>query len=96
MILFYVGQGIRARKYYATIFMCLVTRAVHLEYVEDASTDAFLSAFRRFVSRLSELSDMYSDNGTNFRGADRELRQAFLAVCQNHSLHHSLSDDRTS
>lgn len=61
--------------------------------MENASTDAFLSAF---VSRRETPSDMYSDNGTNFRGADRELRQAFLAVSQNHSLHHLLAGDETN
>lgn len=66
----YVGKGQKARKYY--VFVCLVTRPVHLEYVDVYATYSFLAAFRRFVSRgLS--TDMYSDNGTNFQDSDHEL-----------------------
>lgn len=46
---------------------------VHLEVVSDLSTDAFLNAFKRFISRRGKPSDVFLDNGTNFVGANREL-----------------------
>jgi len=73
-ILPFVGRGQRPRKHNVTLFICLATKAIHLECVEDYATTGFLAAFRRFVSRRGLPSHLYSDNGTNFRGADRELR----------------------
>jgi len=43
--------------------------------VSDLSTSAFLDAFDRFVARRGLPTTVYSDCGTNFVGADRQLRQ---------------------
>jgi len=61
-----VGRGQRSRKYYVAVFICLATKVVHLEYVDDYASVGFLAAFKRFASRRRLPSDMYSDNGTNF------------------------------
>ncbi|XP_017480988.1 PREDICTED: uncharacterized protein LOC108370215 [Rhagoletis zephyria] len=50
---------------------------MHLEFVGDLSTSAFLNAFKIFVNRRGYCKIMTSDNGTNFVGAERELRVAF-------------------
>ncbi|XP_011883694.1 PREDICTED: uncharacterized protein LOC105570854 [Vollenhovia emeryi] len=71
------GRGITSRKAYIALFVCLATRAIHLELVGGYSTPAFLSAFNRFCSRRSLPQAMYSDNGTTFTGADAELRLAY-------------------
>ena len=47
----YRGRGQRAQKVYIALFVCLATRAIHLELVRDYSTSAFLAAFERFTSR---------------------------------------------
>lgn len=57
--------------------VCLVTKAAHLEAISDLSTGAFLAAFRRFVARLGRCAKIWSDNGTNFRGADAKLKTMF-------------------
>jgi hypothetical protein len=62
-------------KCYLAIFVCFVTRAIHLEVVSSLSTDHFLAALRRFVSRRGRPSDIYSECGTNFVGAGKELRK---------------------
>ena len=41
----------RRVKVYVAIFICLATKAVHIELVSDLTTDAFLAALRRFISR---------------------------------------------
>lgn len=64
-------------KGWITVFVCLVTRAVHLEATEGMSTDDFLAAYQRFVSRRGHPEKIYSDNGSNFIGADNELQKAF-------------------
>ncbi|XP_033348712.1 uncharacterized protein LOC117232989 [Bombus vosnesenskii] len=60
---------------YAAIFVCLATKAVHIELVSDLTTDAFLAALRRFISRRRHCATILTDNGTNFVGANRELQE---------------------
>lgn len=74
-------------------FICLATKAIHLEYVDDYATTGFLSAFRRFASRRGLSSDIYSDNGTNFQGADRELSVAFQNLVADPLLKDSIAND---
>ncbi|XP_071575473.1 uncharacterized protein [Temnothorax nylanderi] len=81
------GRGQRARKYYIAVFVCMATKAVHLEYAEDYSTAGFLAAFKRFASRRGLPSHMYSDNGTNFLDADRELSHAVRSLLRDAELH---------
>ena len=67
-------RGGRREKRYGVIFTCLLTRAVHLDISQSLSTDDFLKAFSRFVARRSKPKRMFSDQGTNFIGAEREMR----------------------
>ena len=57
------------------VFVCFSTKAIHLELVSDLTATACLAAFRRFQARRGCPYHMYSDGGTNFVGARRELRQ---------------------
>lgn len=67
-----VSRNVTA-KAYLCVFVCMFCKAVHLEIVSDLSTDAFLNAFKRFISRRGYPSRLYSDNGRNFLGARNEL-----------------------
>ncbi|XP_055844795.1 uncharacterized protein LOC129911111 [Episyrphus balteatus] len=67
------GRGAKTYKGYLAIFVCLATKAIHLEAVSDLTTQAFLAAFRRFTSRRGVCGQIYSDCGTNFKGAESEL-----------------------
>lgn len=69
------GRG--TMKGYVCLFVCLCTRAIHLELAEDYSSAAFIAAFHRFTARRGHCSKLYSDQGTNFVGADAELRLMF-------------------
>ena len=69
----YGGRSVKGG--YVCIMTCMVTRALHLEFVTDASTDKLLLAWRRFTrSRGVRPKHVWSDNGTNFVGAAKALR----------------------
>ncbi|KAL8583120.1 hypothetical protein ACOMHN_008558 [Nucella lapillus] len=74
---FEVKDGRRNVKRYGLILTCLASRAVHLEVLEDLSTDAFICGLRRFIAIRGNVKLIRCDRGTNFVGADKELRQAF-------------------
>ncbi|GFX05903.1 integrase catalytic domain-containing protein [Trichonephila clavipes] len=63
----------RSNKVWIVLYTCAIYRALHLELVSSLSTDAFLLSFRRFVARRGRPRIIYSNNGTNFRGAYNEL-----------------------
>ena len=62
-------------KAYICLFVCLAVKAVHLELVSDLTAEAFIAALRRFVASRGCPSLIWSDHGTNFVGANRELRE---------------------
>lgn len=65
------------RKCWIAIFVCMVTRAVHIDIVCDLSAAEFISCFERFVCKRGHCNRLYSDNGTSFVGAYKELKEAF-------------------
>lgn len=67
-------------KVYVAIFVCFATKAIHLEIVSDLTTDAFLASLRRFFARRGKSKNVYSDNGTNFVGANNELKKLYDLV----------------
>ena len=64
-------------KDYLSLFVCLATKAIHLEVVSSLSTPDFIACLRRFIARRGFPSNFYSDNGTNFVGTCNELRRLF-------------------
>lgn len=72
-------------KAYVCLFVCMCTKAIHMELVSSMTTDGFLGALQRFVARRGNVSDIYSDNGSNFIGARREL-QEFLHLLKSQIL----------
>lgn len=69
------GKG--TYKGFVAIFVCLSTKAIHLELASDLSSKTFIAVFKRFISRRGMCTDLYSDNGTNFIGANREMQSKF-------------------
>ncbi|XP_076660488.1 uncharacterized protein LOC143363841, partial [Halictus rubicundus] len=87
------GRGITSRKAYIALFVCMSTKAVHLELVADYSTSAFLNAYTRFCSRRGLPERMYSDNGTTFVGANRELVSAYRAALRDPDFQNRTASD---
>ena len=64
-------------KIYGCFFVCMGTRAIHLELVESIDTDSFINALQRFISRRRKpntICGSVSDCGSNFKGAAKELK----------------------
>ena len=80
----------KQEKRYGCLFTCLVIRAVDLEVAKSLETDSFINALKRFIARRGPPSDVYSDNGTSFVGADRELMQSLEEWTQS-QISHDLS-----
>ncbi|XP_070526495.1 uncharacterized protein [Cardiocondyla obscurior] len=77
------GRGQKSHKAFLAIFVCLATRAIHLELVLDYTIEAFIAAFRRFISRRGICATITSDRGINFVGANTELRKFYHDAIQN-------------
>ena len=75
---FMIKEGRSERKRWGAMFVCMVSRAVHIEVVATLSTDSFINAYRRFVSRRGPIRQLRSDRGTNFIGARNELNEEIV------------------
>jgi hypothetical protein len=64
-------------KSYLVLFICMSTRAAHLDLVTSLTTEAFLNVFKRFYSRRGIPQKMISDGGGCFVGAARELKALY-------------------
>ena len=73
---FLVKKGRKEYKRYGLIFTCLSSRAVHIEMLEDLTTDMFINALRCFISLRGAIRQLHCDCGTNFVGARNELKEA--------------------
>lgn len=62
-------------KAYIAVFVCMVTKCVHIELVSNLSTEAFLLTLKRFVARRGNPAVIYSDNATNFVGSRNHLKE---------------------
>ncbi|XP_074655644.1 uncharacterized protein LOC141909157 [Tubulanus polymorphus] len=74
----------KTEKRYGLLVTCMSTRAIHLEMSNSLDTDSFLMAFRRFVARRGRPAVVYSDNGTNLKSGENELRQALRKFNHQH------------
>ena len=58
-------------KRWGMLFICMASRACHIDMVPDLSTDAFLQCLVRFSARRGLYCPvLYSDQGTSFKGCD--------------------------
>jgi hypothetical protein len=55
----------------------MATNAIHLELVSNLTSEAFIAALKRFIGRRELIDHLYSDNGSNFAGVNRELKAFF-------------------
>lgn len=93
------GKSYKIRKGYIALFICFRVRALHLELVTDMTSSAFIAALKRFVARRGIPAEIYSDNGTNFVGACKQLKldaRATPAVSLSMEIADFLSENQIS
>ena len=90
---FHVRDGRKEHKRYGVVFSCLGSRSVHIEAVEDLSSDAFINALRCLLAIRGPVSRLYSDRGTNFIGANNEFKAA-LAEMSSEAVSQFLQDNQ--
>ncbi len=84
---FMVKRGRGLIKRYGVLFTCLAVRAIHIEVVQNLEADSFINALRRFIARRGKPDEMRSDNGTNFKGGNRELIESMREWNQSSKVH---------
>ena len=60
-------------KVWIALFTCCITRAVHLELVQDQSVPSFIQCLKRFSAHRGAPSMIVSDNGKTFKATSKEL-----------------------
>ncbi|XP_067939867.1 uncharacterized protein [Watersipora subatra] len=77
-------------KRWGLLLTCLYSRAVHVEILDDMSSDSFITALRAFISLRGNVHTIYCDQGTNFIGAANELVKGLESSDPNTHLGHYL------
>ncbi|GFU63331.1 integrase catalytic domain-containing protein [Trichonephila clavipes] len=67
-------------KCYATIFICFITKAIHIEVVTELTTEAMIATLKQFFSRRGKSTSVCTDNVTNFIGANRESQRLYNLI----------------
>ncbi|XP_056017422.1 uncharacterized protein LOC130053841 [Ostrea edulis] len=72
---FLLKNGLREAKRYGLLFTCLCSRAIHIEMLDDMSTDSFINGLRCFTAIRGAVRHICSDQGSNFIGARNEFER---------------------
>ena len=86
-----VQQGRSVMESWGRLFKCMQNRAVHIEIVHSLSTDPLLMPLVRFVAQRGSSKEIFSDNGSNFAGADNELRNELQLLSHKKVINNILS-----
>ncbi|XP_065094629.1 uncharacterized protein LOC135715158 [Ochlerotatus camptorhynchus] len=88
-----VVVGRRTEKRWGVLITCLVVRAIHIEIAHSLNTSSCIMAIRNFVARRGSPLEFFSDRGTNFVSAKRELTEAFRSLDQNKLMQEFVTPD---
>lgn len=92
---YHCKDGRKEVKRYGLIFSCMSTRAVHLEMLDDMTTDCFINSLRCFLAIRGSVQSLLCDRGTNFIGAKNELQRA-IEIIEDQKLQEFLQEKQCS
>ena len=78
-------------KIYVCLFVCVSTKACHLEVVTSLHEEACLAAIARYCARRGRLTEIFSDNATNFLFSRTDLDTRFEIDTFNRHIKQDLS-----
>jgi len=90
------SRGHKSHKVYIALFVCLTTKVLRLELVSDYSSFIFIAAYQRFVSRRGLPRSMYSNNGSTFQDAKRELCDTHARAIRDPNFRNRLATSETA
>ena len=73
---FTTKQGRKEYKRYGLLFVCQFSRAIHIEMLDDMTTDCLINGLRCFIAIRGAVTQIRSDQGSNFIGAKNEFMAA--------------------
>lgn len=79
----YVKTDGVTKKVWVCLFTCLVVRAIHLELMQDMSTEEFLHGLRRFIARWGKPKQLISDNASQFKLASNILEEIWASTVRD-------------
>lgn len=87
------GRGCKVSKAYLCVFVRMSTKCLHLKLITDLTTQAFMATLRKFIARCGKPQNIFTDNGTTFKGAKNELLNLrnFIKT-ENKHIQNNLSD----
>ncbi|XP_039546986.1 uncharacterized protein LOC120492801 [Pimephales promelas] len=80
---FIIKQSRKSYKRYGLLFTCFCCRGIHIEMLDDMSTDAFINGLRCFIAIRGAVRLIRCDQGSNFIGAKNEFAKAMTEIDTN-------------
>ena len=72
-------HGKREKKAYLLINACSLSRAIHLELLDDMTTEGFIRSLKKFIARRGRPKKIYSDNARSFQSAAKWLKNVMTS-----------------
>ncbi|GFV74873.1 integrase catalytic domain-containing protein [Trichonephila clavipes] len=90
----YMGQRKGTfQKIYVALFVCMATKAVHIEFVSDLTSEALIATLKKIFARRGKSSIIFSDNATNLTGASAEIKRLYKLMIGNENITNMLSSE---
>ena len=83
---FVIKQQRNEIQRYGAMFMCMASRAVHIETTHSLNSDSFIQTHRPVIACRGNIKVLYWDNGTNFVRCKNELKKAYKEIYNERTL----------